>query len=262
MVRQPGNHLISAPDQPEMSHPMAETENGSPFRWKGRTGPFELLLGPEVFQPSSTSVALAEALEVTPQDTVIDVGCGSGVLSFVAARLGAGTVYGCDVSEEAIVAARHNASRLGLSDVTDFRVGNLLEPVKDVEADVVIGDVSGIPDEIARMTGWFPGGRGGGPTGSELPTAMLEGVHDVLRPGGRLYLPTGTIQAEDVVLAAARRTFGQDNLEVVLERHFPLPDLVGRSEVLTRMMASGLVAIKQRGTRMLWRLRVWCCTHR
>ncbi|MDP9226152.1 MAG: 50S ribosomal protein L11 methyltransferase [Actinomycetota bacterium] len=241
---------------------MTETADGTPFRWRGRTGPFELLLGEGVFQPSSTSVAVAEALEVAPDDTVLDVGCGSGILSFVAARLGASQVYGCDISEEAIVAARENAGRLGLSDVTEFRVGNLLEPVSDVEADVVIGDVSGIPDEIAKMTGWFPGGRGGGPTGSELPTAMLQGIRNVLRPGGRLYLPTGTIQAEDVVLAAARRAFGVDNLEVVLERHFPLPDLVGRSEVFTRMMASGLVAIKQRGTRMLWRLRIWCCTHR
>lgn len=230
------------------------------FRWRGRTGPFELFVGPEVFRPSSTSVALAEALQVAPQDTVLDVGCGSGVLSFVAGRLGAGRVYGCDNSEEAVAEARRNAERLGLSHMTEFRAGDLLEPVKDIEADVVIGDVSGIPDPIAEVTGWFPGGRGGGPTGSELPTAMLRGIHEVLRPGGRLYLPTGTIQAEDSVLAAARRAFGIDNLEVVLERNFPLPDLVARSKVLTRMMADGVVGIKQRGSRMLWRLRVWCCT--
>jgi 16S rRNA G1207 methylase RsmC len=57
------------------------------YEWKGRAGPFELLMGPGVFRPSSTSVALAEALQVGPRDTVLDVGCGSGVLSFVAASL-------------------------------------------------------------------------------------------------------------------------------------------------------------------------------
>ncbi|MGH2690800.1 MAG: 50S ribosomal protein L11 methyltransferase [Actinomycetota bacterium] len=230
------------------------------FSWKGRTGPFDLLLGPGVFRPSSTSAAVAEALEVRSGETVLDVGCGSGVLSFVAARLGAVRVYGCDVSEQAVAAARTNADRLGLGDVTDFRAGSLLEPVRDVEADVVIGDVSGIPDAIAEVSGWFPDGYAGGPTGSELPAAMLTGIGDVLRPGGRLYLPTGTIQHEESVLAAARRAFGRDNLEMVLERHFPLPDLVARSKAVTRMISDGVVELKQRGSRFLWRLRVWCCT--
>ena len=35
---------------------------------------------------------LAEALELEPGDTVVDVGCGSGILSIIAAKLGAGRV--------------------------------------------------------------------------------------------------------------------------------------------------------------------------
>ena len=188
------------------------------------------------------------------------MGCGSGVLSFVAGRLGAGHVLGCDLSEDAVSTARRNAERLGLADVVEFRAGDLLEPVADAQADVVIGDVSGIPNAIADVAGWFPDGRAGGPTGAELPAAMLDGVGDVLRRGGRLYLPTGTIQAEERVLAAARRVFGKENLEVVLERQFPLPDLVARSKAVTRMIADGIIDLKQRGSRMVWRLRVWCCT--
>ena len=98
----------------------------SEIEWKGRTGPFSLLVRPGVFSPTSTSRTLADALEIGPDDTVIDVGCGSGVLAFVAAKLGAKKVYGCDLSGPAVEMAVRNAERLGLSDVCEFRQGDLL----------------------------------------------------------------------------------------------------------------------------------------
>jgi len=180
--------------------PMSEAI--SEIRWTGVTGPFEFRVNPGVFAPTHTSKTIAEALEIGPDDTVIDVGCGSGVLSFVAARLGAHRVIGCDISEEAVEIARLNAKNLGLEDTCEFRVGSLLDPVRDLRADVVIGDVSGIPDEIAQVAGWFPDGRAGGPTGAELPSAMLDSIGDTLKRGGHLYLPTGTIQDERTILGS------------------------------------------------------------
>ena len=228
------------------------------MRWTGRTGPFEFRVDPGVFAPTHTSRTIAEALEIAPGDTVIDVGCGSGVLSFVAARLGAHRVIGCDISEEAVAVARRNAADLGLDDRVEFRVGSLFDPVRDLRADVVIGDVSGIPDEIAQVAGWFPDGRAGGPTGAELPSAMLESLGDTLKPGGHLYLPTGTIQDERTILEKARELFGE-RMQAVIERDFPLPDVVGKSLAAARMMKEGLLNLQRRGSRMLWRLRVWRC---
>jgi release factor glutamine methyltransferase len=228
------------------------------IEWKGRTGPFTLRLGPGVFSPTHTSRMLADALEIEPGDVVVDVGCGSGVLAFVAARLGAARVVGCDLSERAVEAARANARHLRLDDVCEFRQGDLLEPVRDVRANVLIGDVSGIPDEIAEASGWFDEVPAGGPTGAELPSKFLDSIGDVLVPGGRLYLPTGTIQDERSILATARRIFG-DRMEAILEREFPLPDLVGRSQAVARMMKEGLVHLHQRGSRWLWQLRIWRC---
>jgi protein-L-isoaspartate O-methyltransferase len=226
--------------------------------WKGRTGPFSLHVRPGVFSPTTTSRTLADALEINPGDTVIDVGCGSGVLAFVAAKLGAGKVYGCDLSAPAVRAARENAAMLGLSDVCEFRQGDLLEPVRDVRADVLIGDVSGIPDELAAVTGWFDRVPAGGPTGAELPRKLLGSIGDTLAPGGRLYLPTGTLQDEASILTLARELFG-DNMESVLEREFPLPDLVAKATATARMMKEGLLSLHKRGSRLLWSLRIWRC---
>jgi methylase of polypeptide subunit release factors len=226
--------------------------------WKGRTGPFSLQLGPGVFSPTSTSRTLAEAIQIEPGDTVIDVGCGSGVLAFVAAKLGAAKVYGVDLSHRAVEAAKDNAKRLGLDHICEFRQGDLLEPVRDVQATVLIGDVSGIPDDIAAESGWFDEVPAGGPTGSELPTKFLHSIGDTLAPGGRLYLPTGTIQYERPILEAAREVFG-DHMEAVLEREFPLPELVAKSKAVTQMVKDGFVSLRQRGSRWLWQLRIWRC---
>ena len=240
---------------------MREDPQENLLEWKGRTGPFTVSLGDGVFHPTHTSRAIADALEIGPDETVIDVGCGSGVLSFVAARLGARRVIGTDLSEHAIDVARENAVTLGLGDRVEFRSGNLLDPVRGEQADVIIGDVSGIPDEIAAVSGWFPDGRAGGPTGAELPAAMLESVREsgCLRPGGRLYLPTGTIQAEGRILEVARRIFGAANLQSLLQREFPLPDVVAKSKAVAQMMKEGILDLHERGSRVLWRLQVWRC---
>ena len=234
-------------------------EQTTEYTWKGRTGPFTVRLTPRVFTPTSTSVALAEAMEINEGEVVLDVGCGSGILAFVAARLRAAMTYGCDLSVDAVRVATENARRLGIAAVTDFRAGNLLEPMKDVRADVVIGDVSGIPDPIAAATGWFPDDRGGGPTGAELPIAMLRSLGDCLKPGGRLYLPTGTIQDERSVLEVARDTFGVNNMKKIIERDFPLPGSIADSERVARLISDGLVNLKRRGSRLLWRLAIWSC---
>jgi hypothetical protein len=88
---------------------------------------------------------------------------------------------------------------------------------------------------------------------------MLEQLGDCLKKGGRLYLPTGTIQAERRVLAAARRIFGRANLELIASREFPLPNLVARSKAAARLMSQGVLSLKTRGSRLLWRLSVWQC---
>jgi ribosomal protein L11 methyltransferase len=63
----------------------------------------------------STLLALA-ALEplVGPGSTVLDVGCGSGVLAVAAARLGAGRVVAVDIDPAAHAATLDNAARNGV----------------------------------------------------------------------------------------------------------------------------------------------------
>jgi ribosomal protein L11 methyltransferase len=51
-----------------------------------------------------------ELLEGLPRTSVLDVGCGSGVLSIAAAKLGFGPILAVDVEAAAVEAARANAA--------------------------------------------------------------------------------------------------------------------------------------------------------
>ncbi|MGB7859915.1 MAG: 50S ribosomal protein L11 methyltransferase [Acidimicrobiia bacterium] len=224
--------------------------------WKGRLGPFDLKLAPGTFRPSTISTMVADMMQVKKDDVVIDMGCGTGVLSIIAAKLGAKMVHGVDAESETIEVATSNAEAQGVSETTRFYHGDMFAPLpEDVEADVVIGDVSGIPDDFARESGWFPSGLSGGPSGSELPVRMLEEARRFLTKGGKLFLPTGTLQDENSILDAARSLFGK--LKKLSEKRIPLPSSLSENPAIIRMAQEKVINVTQRGSRMLWTARVW-----
>ncbi|MDX1467795.1 MAG: 50S ribosomal protein L11 methyltransferase [Acidimicrobiia bacterium] len=224
--------------------------------WKGRLGPFDLEVGRSTFRPTTVSKLVAEAIDVRDSDVVIDVGCGSGVLSIIAAKLGAKRVYGVDAADETVEVATNNATAHGVAKTTRFYQGDLFDPLpSNVEADLVIGDVSGVPDAIAVESGWFPAGLGGGPRGSELPIRMLEQAREFLKRGGRLILPTGSIQDERSILDKARGIFGA--VRQMTEKRIPLPTALAGSPSLLRLAQEKVISITQRGSRWLWTARIW-----
>jgi methylase of polypeptide subunit release factors len=224
--------------------------------WKGRFGPMDLMVGNATFRPSTISTLLADALEIQPGSVVIDVGCGSGILSIIAAKLGAARVYGIDAADETVEIASANAAAHGVADVIQFAQGDLFGPLDpSVEADVVIGDVSGVPDEIARVSGWFPSGLAGGPTGAELPMRMIEESKRLLKKGGSLFLPTGSLQDETSILERARSVFG--SMRQLTERNIPLPSSLAEDPAVLTALKEKMIALKQRGSRFQWTARVW-----
>jgi methylase of polypeptide subunit release factors len=224
--------------------------------WKGRFGPMDLTVGNATFRPSTISSLLADALEFKPGSVVVDVGCGSGILSIIAAKLGASRVYGVDAADETVEIASANAAAHGVADIVQFAQGDMFEPLEpDLEADVVIGDVSGIPDEIATASGWFPSGLSGGPTGAELPMRMIEESKRLLRKGGSLFLPTGSLQDENSILERAKAVFG--SMRQLTERNIPLPSSLAEDPAVLTALREKVIALTQRGSRFQWTARVW-----
>jgi len=77
---------------------------------------------------------------VSPACTVLDYGCGSGILAIAAARLGAGRVAGVDIDPQAVESARANAER---NEVTAL-FADSAEPVAG-EYDLVVANILSNP---------------------------------------------------------------------------------------------------------------------
>ena len=72
----------------------------------------------------TTHACLEYIDELCPVDSFLDMGCGSGILSIAAAKLGCKVVKGFDVDQEAVDASVENAEKNGVSvDYVKFALG-------------------------------------------------------------------------------------------------------------------------------------------
>jgi ribosomal protein L11 methyltransferase len=119
-------------------------------------------------------------------ESVLDYGCGSGILAIAAAKLGAGDVTGVDVDPQAIVASRANAQRNDV--VAIFALPDGLPPSAAAPTaaafDVVVANILANPLRL-------------------LAPALAARV----RPGGRIVLSVVLETQADAVIAAYARWF-------------------------------------------------------
>jgi ribosomal protein L11 methyltransferase len=127
------------------------------------TGPDDLVLAIDPGRAfgqgnHATTRLVVEALTgaVTPGAAVLDVGCGSGVLSVVAAALGAAHVDAVDIEDEAVRATVENAVRNDVADLIDAStaaVDALDGPYDVVAANILAPVLVDLAADLARCLG-------------------------------------------------------------------------------------------------------------
>ena len=164
----------------------------------------------EVYNPSDDSYILLRNVEVSPGQTLLDMGSGSGLLSVHAAKLGA-SVTAVDINPEAVECTRRNANKNGVR--VTARVSDLFENVTGY-FDVIAFNPPYLPSET-RSTSWIEKSWSGGDEGSETTVAFLGQAWQRLAPGGRIYLVLSSIGGLMSVLKAAKERYECEMLEEV-----------------------------------------------
>lgn len=224
----------------------------------GRT--FEFQTAEDVFFPTHTSQLLIKGTLglLRSHGKLLDLGCGIGVCGLVLAKLGMCKlpVYLSDVSESATRMARVNAEALRVP--AEVRSGSLFGPWRRERFDVIVDDVSGVCEEIAKISPWFPEGVEckTGPEGTALIIQVLEQAPQHLNPGGILLFPVLSLSNEKRVLETAQAHFSEVSL--VAEQAWFLPEeMLKHFNRFEPFLKTGVIRLEQKFGTWLWSTKVF-----
>ena len=140
--------------------------------------PLPIGCGKTISQPYIVAV-MTDLLDIGPTDTVLEVGTGLGYQTAVLAEL-ASRVYSVELIEELAAQARHRLYRLGHRNA-EVRIGN-------------------------GCTGWPEHAPFDKVIVTAAPELIPRALIDQLKPGGRMVLPAGLPDAQQLMLVSKDRS--------------------------------------------------------
>ena len=148
----------------------------------------------DVYPPSDDSILLIESLDVRKDERILEIGCGSGIVSIHCASNGC-DVTAVDINPSAVECTKENAALNG-TDI-DVRLSDLFENVPE-RFDTIVFNLPYLPviDEGELAKAWSGGEDGMGP----LPK-LLDEANDHLRENGRVVVVVSSLMDQNKLTA-------------------------------------------------------------
>ena len=202
-----------------------------------------------VFYPTETSRLLIKAYEAAKlaPGRILDLGCGCGFVGIVLARLGLceSPVFASDISERAISLAKKNANEMSVEYIA--KCGMLFEVWEDERFDVIVDDVAGISDDIAKISPWYPPGVdcNAGRDGTKWILKIIEQSKQYLVEGGTLIFPTLSLSNEEKILRLVKETYTSYTL--LAKQDWFLPDeIASKPEIFVPLIDDGSIRCEKK----------------
>ena len=166
---------------------------------------------PEVYVPSDDSYLLLSNVEVSPEQSLLEMGCGTGLIAMHAAKNGA-RVTAADINPHAVDCTKRNAAKNNLK----IRViqSDLFENIEG-NFDVIVFNPPYLPGRTSS-TSWLERSWSGGGEGSEVAVRFLQDAWRHLAPGGNIYVILSSVGGFMTVLKSAKERYETQMLE---EKH-------------------------------------------
>ena len=217
------------------------------------TGPFELNVPGRVHFPPPSSIDLAKILDVKAGESVLDLGCGTGLLSIAAAKMGARRVVATDLDPQALETTASNARASGVEEQIEVRAGSWYDALGQV-ADVGKGGrfevIMATPPQTPGPHPFGP--RYGGWDGTRHLFTVIEGAQGFLEPSnGRLWLLAISLANPSSLLKKLREHFFEVSVVRETDRGFTAEEYEsiakGLFDHFLSLRASGQCEFKEAG---------------
>jgi methylase of polypeptide subunit release factors len=138
-------------------------------------------------RPSEYTAALVHAIRADPSRVcgaqALEIGCGSGVVLAVLGGLGAVSLCGVDIEEDAIATGHSLLGELGHD--AEIYQGDMWQPVAGRRFDLIVANLPHFPMDHFEVAGRLSTWSSGGIDGRELLDPFLEGLPEHFTARGR-----------------------------------------------------------------------------
>jgi len=169
-----------------------------------------------VYEPAEDTLLLAENSQVEPNDMVLEIGVGCGILSVLSAPK-ARRVVAVDINPYAVKCTKLNARMNSVSEKMDIIRGDLFRPLKESGLfDLILFNAPYLPTEEGEPKDWIDYAWAGGKGGRNLIDRFIDSVSKCLKPCGRVLLVQSTLSdVEETLRKLEKRNF---KVKIVAER--------------------------------------------
>lgn len=211
-------------------------------------GNFEFFIDEYTFTPTQTTSSIINASlhSFNDGDAVLDLGCGCGVVAIIIANLNKNKIslHASDISETVEEIVQLNAEKYNVE--VKVKESDIFEAWKNFKFNIIINDISGVAEEVAKVSPWFKNiSCDTGVGGDNLIKKVLKESPDYLLKGGKLIFPIISFSDEKEILKLANEIYG--HVKLLKKDYWPAPkELLENIELLRKLKKKGLISFEEK----------------
>ncbi len=189
-------------------------------------------------RPSEYTSALIQVLRGSAAQVrgaaVLEIGSGSGVVLAALGAMGAASLFGVDIEDDAIDEGLTLLRELGYADIAKIERGDMWLPTAGRRFDLIVANLPHFPMLPIEVKGRLSTWSCGGADGRQLLNLFLEGLAQHLAPGGRAVITHNAF----VSVESSRAILQRQGLALRIEHTF----LVNIPDVKLALLTPGVLA--------------------
>ena len=212
-----------------------------------------------VFKPTATSDFLISAVasNIKKVQKLLDMGCGNGIVGISLSKLNkANKIYCSDISNEAVKFTELN---IKLNNCEGKAIkSNIFSNWKGYKFDIIVDDISGISEEVAKLSDWFKNVPcNAGSDGTKNIEQVLNEARNFLHNNGKIFFPVISLSNTKRILEIANDNF--QNIQRVSHDEWFLPeDLCKNFAKLEKLKKDGFIDYCQKFGKLICWTEIYC----